>query len=500
MTVTAGVPVGVKAMQACSPMASTKKRMTRYQISMMILTFLTYMAYHMSRKPTSVVKSTLNPKVHFNGHGDPISPHGWAPFDDGSINVEGYPSLGKARLGLVDTVFLSAYAIGMFFSGHVGDRSNLRYFLTFGMIGCGMLCTLFGMGYFWSIHSLWYYLLIQGVYGVYQSTGWPSVVSVMGKWFPRGRRGLLMGIWNAHTSVGNILGALIPGAVLVYGWGWAFIVPGGIIAFLGIMVFLFLVVFPNDVDLPNPDDEVTEASGLLINNDDMGTIEDTSTVKRHKAISFLAALKIPGVIDFSLALFFVKLVAYTFLFWLPFYVKHNPIAGKSLSPTQSAYISTLFDVGGILGGILAGYVSDKSKRPATVTVIYLIISVPILFVYDSYGHVSYGVTAALLLISGFFVNGPYALITTAVSADLGTHESLEGNPLALATVTAIIDGTGSIGAALGPYLAGSIPRWTYVFYLMMGSLGFAAVVLIGVVYREWTKKPTRHYEFVVAEE
>ena len=46
---------------------------------------------------------------------------------------------------------------------------------------------------------------------------------------------------------------------------------------------------------------------------------------------------------------------------------------------------------------------------------------------------------------GFLVNGPYALITTAVSADLGTHKSLKGNSKALATVTAIIDGTGSIG-------------------------------------------------------
>ena len=32
----------------------------------------------------------------------------------------------------------------------------------------------------------------------------------------------------------------------------------------------------------------------------------------------------------------------------------------------------------------------------------------------------------LMMMSGFFVNGPYALITTAVSADLGTHESLAG--------------------------------------------------------------------------
>ena len=55
------------------------------------------------------------------------------------------------------------------------------------------------------------------------------------------------------------------------------------------------------------------------------------------------------------------------------------------------------------------------------------------------------VFSGLLMATGALVNGPYALITTAVSADLGTHKSLRGNARALATVTAIIDGTGSIG-------------------------------------------------------
>lgn len=50
---------------------------------------------------------------------------------------------------------------------------------------------------------------------------------------------------------------------------------------------------------------------------------------------------------------------------------------------------------------------------------------------------------ALLIITGCLVNGPYSLITTAVSADLG--QSLQGDAKALATVSAIIDGTGSIG-------------------------------------------------------
>lgn len=39
--------------------------------------------------------------------------------------------------------------------------------------------------------------------GLLQATGWPSVVSVMANWFGKGKRGLIMGIWNAHTSVGE---------------------------------------------------------------------------------------------------------------------------------------------------------------------------------------------------------------------------------------------------------------------------------------------------------
>ena len=81
------------------------------------------------------------------------------------------------------------------------------------------------------------------------------------------------------------------------------------------------------------------------------------------------------------------------------------------------------------------------------------------------------------------MNGPYALITTAVSADLGTHPSLGSDSKALATVTAIIDGTGSIGAAVGPFLAGFVtsrgdPKdsWHNVFYMLILSEVLAVLV------------------------
>ena len=82
---------------------------------------------------------------------------------------------------------------------------------------------------------------------------------------------------------------------------------------------------------------------------------------------------------------------------------------------------------------------------------------------------------ALLVVNGVIVNGPYSLMTTAISADLGNHRSLKGNSRALATVSAIIDGTGSIGAAVGPFLAGLLV-WNDTFYLLMGSVFISALV------------------------
>lgn len=55
------------------------------------------------------------------------------------------------------------------------------------------------------------------------------------------RRGFIMGVWNSHTSVGNILGSLIAGVFVSSAWGMSFIVPGIIIAFTGILCFFFLV-------------------------------------------------------------------------------------------------------------------------------------------------------------------------------------------------------------------------------------------------------------------
>ena len=46
-------------------------------------------------------------------------------------------------------------------SGIFGERLPLRYYLTAGMLLSGLFTSLFGLGYFWNIHVLWYFVLVQ---------------------------------------------------------------------------------------------------------------------------------------------------------------------------------------------------------------------------------------------------------------------------------------------------------------------------------------------------
>lgn len=157
-----------------------------------------------------------------------------------------------------------------------------------------------------------------------------------------------------------------------------------------------------------------------------------------------------------------------------------------MSNEAAGNLSTLFDVGGVVGGILAGHISDRLDARAITAASFMYCAIPALYLYRNYGHVSMTVNIILMLITGVFVNGPYALITTAVSADLGTHSSLRGNARALATVTAIIDGTGSIGAAIGPLLTGYISTnsWSAVFTMLMTAALVSGLFLTRLVVAE----------------
>ncbi|XP_013136405.1 PREDICTED: sugar phosphate exchanger 2 isoform X2 [Papilio polytes] len=465
-----------------------------------MLTYFTYMTYHLTRKPISVVKSIL----HQNCSGL-VPPPGtdttddqwcnWAPFNTSDANT---------LLGALDSAFLFSYAGAMFISGMVAERVDLRYFLSLGMLVSAIFCYLFGLGKTLSIHSISFYLLVQAGAGIAQTTGWPGTVATVGKWFGNSKKGLIFGIWNSHTSLGNILGTVMAAEFVEADWALSFIYPALGMGFVGTLVWLFLPSEPRHVGLvisPHAEsrhsrrsEDEDEPSQVIVGDQPQSDEADESTALLRRpsreggesAVSLSRALAIPGVLEFSLSLFFAKLVSYTFLYWLPLYINTS----TSLTPKQSGELSTAFDVGGVAGAVLAGLLADAAGCPALVCAAFYTLCAPVLLLYQRWGAVSYALNVSLLVLAGVLVNGPYALITTAVSADLGTHSSLAGDAKALATVTAIIDGTGSIGAAVGPMLAGVVSSsgsWSHVFYMLISCDLLALCLLLRIVKSEVLK-------------
>ncbi|XP_018916398.1 glucose-6-phosphate exchanger SLC37A2 isoform X2 [Bemisia tabaci] len=473
------LPVGVRVVLGISRKCCARVSFNRNVLNQSLVFFLTFMSYtfyHAARKPISVVKNVLNQNCS-----NLIPPTNttddnwcdWAPFDGPNV---------KVLLGYLDSSFLFSYAIAMFFSGFIAERVNLRYYLSTGMILSGLSCILFGLAYENQIHSLTYFIIVQMFGGIVQTTGWPGVVTVMDNWFGKGKKGFIFGVWNSHTSVGNIVGTLIASRFVETNWGLSFIAPGALIAIGGVLVFLFLIPDPKDTGCNIPTSPITRKNLQPQTNGKVRT-EGSPILSNmpDKPVGFFKALVIPGVMEYSLCLFFAKLVSYTFLYWLPRYIKSS----TTLSASTSADVSTFFDVGGIFGGIIAGALSDSTNMSATTCLFMLLLAVPSLYLYDvPVVFENQIILTGLLLVSGALVNGPYALITTAISADLGSQHSSR----ALATVTAIIDGTGSIGAALGPLLAGLVGNWfgwISVFYMLMLSNTFAILLLSRLVWNEW---------------
>lgn len=145
--------------------------------------------WHWKKSPTAYTGCCSS--LRFSCWRDADADAGWAHVSVCvlSSDQDNYQTL----FGVLDNCFLVAYAIGMFIrwvcvcvtshgftsicrcvspglwcvlffvfcSGIFGERLPLRYYLSFGMLTSGLFTCLFGLGFYWKIHSLAYYAFIQ---------------------------------------------------------------------------------------------------------------------------------------------------------------------------------------------------------------------------------------------------------------------------------------------------------------------------------------------------
>lgn len=374
-----------------------------------VVTWLSYATYYFGRKNLSVTKAAIG------------------------------RALGSHALYGVETAYLAAYAAGQYASGWLGDRTGARRLVGFGMLVAAAASFAFGL---WSVGSL--FLVTATVNGLAQSTGWPGNVKAMGEWTTLETRGRVMGVWATCYQVGGIAATAFAAWLLAhFGWRAAYFGPAVVLLFVGTLALLFIRPGPN-----------------------ASRSKEGASVER-KAVAFSATVWWYGA-----SYFFIKLIRYSLIFWLPFYLQN--VLGYAEG--QAGYYSTSFEIGGVVGTMGLGALSDRLARASRslVCAASLIALAFALFAYTNLGGSSHAANFALMAIVGALLYGPDTLLSGAAAQDLG-------GPKAAALAIGMINGLGSIGAVSQELITRSVSRaygWNAVFYVLLVSALAAALLLV----------------------
>ena len=350
--------------------------------------------------------------------------------------------VSSLSLTAMDSGFMFTYACGSFITGMLGDRFSPVGVVGLGLLGsslCLLAIILGASTYVVSTVSICgtFFLVVQLVHGAFQATGGPVNTAIMGNWFPAKGRGLIFGLWTCHQYVGDIVAALASAYILESGmdWRWCIAIPAVLNALWAIINFAYV---------PNTPEEAGIVTEISIKN---AVMEQQSGKKLEapQAIGFMQALFLPNVLSYAVTFGFFKLVNYAMFFQLPV------ILSSHFDESTSNIISALYSVGMMPGGVICGWVSDiYGGRRACVIATFMTALCPLLYLFAIHmNDMPIRVVLALLCLMGILVGGPNNIITSAVAADLADDPSISGNSKALGTVTGIINGSGSITAAIG---------------------------------------------------
>lgn len=243
-------------------------------------------------------------------------------------------SITKAQAGVIYSSFFIAYTIVSPILGLMADRFNIRIILT-------VFVTLMGVGTFLMqfansvLEASIYFTLV----GIGSAACWAPVIALAQRWTSDKRRGMSIAYIDGGSSLGvMVAGAVIPLAVAGSGWqlGWSWLGIFGIA--LGIMNYFLIRNYPRSSSgISNAQREVDKG----LPGSGYGKI-----LRDSKFWLVGLAYMLTG---------FSILIPFTFL---------STYAVQELSvPYNSAtLLITVIGIGGTIGKLILGPVSDKTGR------------------------------------------------------------------------------------------------------------------------------------------
>ena len=400
--------------------------------------------------------------------------------------MEAELGISKTQLGIFLTLHSIIYGFSRFVNGMLVDRFSKRKIMALGLLlTCAVnlficfspklngLLTLLDtegkatLGLVYLIGSLWV------LNGYLQGMGVPPCVSLLAHWVKPSELATKQSLWNvSHTLGAGVVVALCGFMLDRYGysaWYLCFAVPA-LIALVGVPVLWFgLKDDPTEVGLPPVEkmdqtkSPASESAGLLDNIDG----------KKYKRIINKMVFGNPFIWIIAVSNFCVYVIRLTILDWGASFLTET----KGMNIAEAGgLLATTEIVGGTLGMVLAGWLSDKLfKSKAHRTCFFCIVFATLTF-FLFWKCESVVLSFVYLVLSAFFIYGPQALY--------GVCASQQATKYAAGTGNGIIGIFGYLSSVVSGVIFGSMAEtggWDSVFPIAI-IFGIAGAVAIGLMW------------------
>ncbi|XP_010864365.2 glucose-6-phosphate exchanger SLC37A4-like [Esox lucius] len=241
--------------------------------------------------------------------------------------------LDKDDLGLITSSQTMAYAISKFISGVLSDQISACWLFSIGLFVVGVINVFFSWSSTVTLFSVFWF-----INGLGQGFGWPPCGKVLRKWFEPSQFGTWWAVLSCSMNLAGGLGPLLTMLLLqYYDWRTILSMSGIICASFSFICLMLIKNDPKDVGLPS----VEAASKKGVTNSE-------STLSEFLLSPYLWVLSLGYLVVFG-----VKTACTD---WGQLYLIQDK--GQSVL-MGSSYMSAL-EVGGLVGGLAAGFLSDRA--------------------------------------------------------------------------------------------------------------------------------------------
>ncbi len=422
----------------------------------------------------------------------------------------------KASLGGILSLAGFLYGLSKLLNGMLADRINGRWHMVTGLAVSTISAFVIGFGAEIITHFTGvpegstpefvgkFTILLSILWiinNIFQGCGFPPCSRLLPRWIPAGELSTKMALWNTSHSIGAGLAGILCGVLImgmmgtdlsantdmvttiaknlgkeatdtavvaaaqnVGAWKWTFIIPG-IIAAVGVVITAAILRdTPKSVGLP----ELSESGDSnKTENREESQAEISAFIREH-------VWKNPVIWALAVADFFVYVIRFAVLDWGPTFLREH----CGMTAEWAAMTVIIFEIFGVVGMLLAGWISDKLFGGRAARTCLLCMVGTLLAILGFIALQKAGASPILLLfvlaLAGAFLYGPQALI--------GVISSNHATRKASATALGIIGFVSYVSVLVSGwgfgFIADSKYGWNGVFVAMVVMAIIGTIIFI----------------------